>query len=643
MQGFRLFSSIGLVSLLLFASCKEKEPVLPDEADPFLTVRETAFTVGEEGGTLSTLVESNVDVVVNPRVTWLKAELADSQLNISVDPNETYYERTGEILLSASRCEDIVLSVTQDAAEQPEPPEPPKDGTCELLSFVLPTPQNGFSVVFNFDKNARTLSGKYLKWIDKEQPEMLIPVFTFKGASVSVDGEEVISGESAVSFAKPFDLVVTAENGNTQSYRVTLNCPQINTELPVLRLQPASAINSKTTYVKTKVTLYSPDTTEGWWSPEDEEVDVRGRGNSTWGLPKKPYRIKFPSKFSPIGLKHAKAKSWVILAHDMDKSLLRNHLAFAISRALFNKAEGWHDPSAIMFTPCSQFVNVYMNNDYHGVYQMSDQMEQDDGRIAVEKLTEKDGSDASKITGGHILETDIHPTDTPVERFYSRYKSISMNHKYPKDDEHDPAQYTYMENFVASAENALYGSSFKDPANGWRKWFDEKTLVDFIIVKELAGDMDGYTSTYMYKRRGVDKIFFGPIWDCDKGWDNDKRTAGYTWDKANSLMIKAGFQMPNCNGYDWFNRFWEDENLRKAVNERWKAKRTELLSAIYAALDERVDAMPLAVEANFTKWEFYYQYSSEANMPAATYELEIERIRSLTEQRAAVLDKLFAQ
>ena len=632
---------IAALSLLAAQSCDKKTPEAPGDA--YLTIDRTEFAVNADGGKLYALVGSNADVVVNPRASWLRAEMTDEQdgynFRITVDKNTSPYTRTANIRLSALRCDDIMLTVVQSAAGG----EVPDEASCELLSFSLLSAENGFSATFNINRSAHTASAKYLKWIDRENPEMLIPTFTFTGTSVTVGGREIVSGETAVSFAEPVDFVVHAENGDTQTYKITLNCPQINKELPVLRLQPASEINSKDTYVKTKLTLYSPYTTEGWWSPDDEEAEVRGRGNSTWILPKKPYRIKFPSKFSPIGLNHAKAKSWVILAHDMDKSLLRNHLAFEMSRVLFDRNENWHDPSAIMFTPCSQFVNVYMNDDYHGVYQMSDQMEQDDGRIAVEKLTDKDGSDPAKITGGHILETDIHAVENPVERFYSRYRSISMNHKYPKDDEHDPAQYTYMENFVADAENALYSSNFKDPVNGWRKWFDEKTLIDFIIVKELAGDMDGYTSTYMYKRRGVDKIFFGPIWDVDKGWDNDKRTGGHTSDKANNLMIHAGFQMPNCNGTDWFNRFWEDETLRQAVAKRWADKRDALVARINAALDERVAAMPLAVEANFTKWEFYYQASTEANMPAATYSAEISRIRSLTSTRASVLDGLFSK
>jgi len=306
-----------------------------------------------------------------------------------------------------------------------------------------------------------------------------------------------------------------------------------------------------------------------------------------------------------------------------------------MSRDMYNAADGWHDPSAVLFTPCSQHINVYKNDDYLGLYQMSDQMERAKGRIEVDKLQAADGDDPTKITGGHIIETDLHEGS-----FYSSH-GIKMSHKYPKDDDCTSAQYRYIENFINEAENVLYGSNYKDPVNGWRKYFDEKTLADFIIIKELCGDMDGYTSTYFYKRRGVDKLFFGPIWDVDKGWDNDKRVPHYSYQPLSSLMIYAGFYMPSYVNPDWFHRFWKDESFRKFVAARWAAKKEQLIATINRELDNMPKAMHKAIEANFTVWEFYYQYSDEAKMPAKTYELEIERMRTLTKNRAALLDRLF--
>lgn len=573
----------------------------------------------------------------------------EENFRLRIEPNEGKDERTAVVTLSAEGCDDAVVTVIQEGL---------KSKTCDLLSFSLEGETNGLEkdVVFEFDAATSTFSAMYLKWIDGENPEMMVPVFETTGAKILVGGNEIVSGETEVSFADDFTVIVEAENGDTKEYVVSINCPQINRELPVLHFKPSSEIVGKEEYVDTEIELYdkTPGSTgEGWWSSAAGQgtVEMRGRGNSTWGLPKKPFRIKFPEKFSPIGFNHTKKKSWTLLAQDMDKSLLRTHLAFEYSRVLLNQAEGWHDPSAVLFTPASRFVNVYITGyytdsstgertfrygEYLGVYQMSDQVEQGKGRIDVEDLDDKDGADPEKITGGYVIETDIHEGD-----HYSELKNIKMSYKYPKDDECDPAQYEYITDFINKAEEVLYSDGFKDPETGWRKWFDEKTLADFIIVKELAGDLDGYTSTYMYKRRGVDKLFFGPIWDCDKGWNNDKRIPHQGVDPLNSLMIYAGFYMPAYVEYDWFHRLWEDDAFRAFVASRWASKRAELLAVTDKVLNEVPAGMSKAIEANFTVWPFYYQYSDEANMPAENYPAEIERIRSLTEQRAALLDRLF--
>lgn len=642
-------SSVLLFMLIAFSACQKSHEIIdptnpsePDEPEirPELILDEEEIVAPSEGGIFKFDFRSTrkVSLSISPEQDWCKAMISSTEeeysfvLIVNVAAMDLNEDRSATIVLSAPECESRSLVVKQ---------EKKKASTNSLTSLVLKAAPNSLSqdLVFSYDEATKTFSAKYLKWIDKAQPEMLIPEFVTDGETVLVNGQPVVSGQTAISFADDFDLVVKAENGDENTYRVSFNCPQINTELPVIRIHiPVSSITDKKTYRNTKFDIYRPGSDEGRWTALDAEIEIRGRGNSTWGLPKKPYRIKFPEKFSPIGLNHAKAKSWVLLAHDMDKSLLRNHLGFELSRILFSSSEKYHDEAALDFTPCSQMVNVYSGNDYHGVYQMSDQMEVAKGRIDLDKLVAADGSDPVKITGGHLIETNIHH-DEPYPVSFTSSKGIYMDHKYPKDDDMDISQYKYIEDFIRKAEAALYSSNFTDPVNGWRKWFDEKTLADFIIVKEFAGDMDGYTSTYFYKRRGVDKIFFGPVWDLDKGWNNDKRTPhGNT---LNQLMIYGGFYMPPYINPDWFHRFWQDAEFRKFVGRRWASKKEQLKSKVLSELDEKPKQMRKAIAANFSVWDFYYQYSDEANMPARTYELEIQRMKDLTVQRAALLDAKF--
>ncbi|WP_418990880.1 CotH kinase family protein [Alistipes sp.] len=621
--------------------------------EPYLTLSAGEFPeVTSTGETLSVTITTNQSGVrVESSEKWCEAAynptLTKDNLTLTVAANPGP-QRTATVTVSVPACEPKQIVLTQLKKV---------NATCDLLTFGITKAKNlalTGDLKITFDKSARTLEAIYLKWIGGANPELMIPTFTHNGEKVLVNGQPVVSDQTKISLADDVALEVVAENGDKKVYTVSLNCPQINTELAVLHMQPASEIVGKEYYVDTRIELFDKSagaTGMGWWNTDEngKTIEMRGRGNSTWGLPKKPFRMKFPEKFSPVGLDHAKAKSWVLLAQDMDKSLVRNHIALQYSRILFNRAENYHDQAAVLFTASSKYVNVYFTGtyydsstgrreqkkgDYLGVYQMSDQLERAKGRIEVDELD--DTSPTEDIEGGYIIETDIHEGN-----FYSSMKRIKMSYKYPKDDECKPEQYEYITGVINRAEQALYASDYKDPANGWRKYFDEKSLADFIIVKELAGDMDGFTSTYMYKRRGVDKLFFGPIWDCDKGWDNDKRIPHGNYPPLSSLMIHAGFWMPSYVENDWFWRFWEDETFRAFVAERWKAKKPELLAATDRILNEVPVDMAKAIEANFTVWDFYYQYSDEAKMPARTYPEEIERVRTLTRQRAALLDKLF--
>ena len=646
--------------LLSFLSCKP-EPIVPEQEEPEpekpeLRLDAQPLTVGVKGKSFIFELYCNRDVTVESSADWCGYSLMhDAAVNpagsikIIVEENKSADVRTATVTLSAEECEPVTIEVTQDhrilATDK------------EMTSFSLKKSKNSGlvnDIVFKYDEQTRTFSAMYLKWIDGDEPEMLVPTFETDGESVQVNGMDVVSDKTAISFAEDFTVTVVAEDGSSADYNIIFNCPQINTELPVLHMKPDYLISSKDNYVDTYIQLYdktAESTGEGWWdSAEKGKIEMRGRGNSTWGLPKKPFRMKFTEKFSPIGLNHAKEKSWVILAQDMDKSLLRTHLAFEYSRILFNAADNYHHEKAVLFTHCSRFINVYLTGDYYdsstgrtrymdgeylGVYQMSDQVQRADGRIAVDKLKASDGADPEKITGGYVIEADLH------EGNHYTSKGIKLTYKYPEDDDFDQAQYDYITDFINKAEAALYGSNYKDPENGWRKYFDEKTLADFIIVKEFVGDLDGYTSTYMYKRRGYDKLFFGPIWDCDKGWNNDKRVPHWEYQPLESLMIYAGFWMPPYVNNDWFHRLWTDETFRAFVAKRWADKKEELKAVTSKVLAEVPADMAKAIEANFEVWPFYYQYSGEANMPAKDYPSEIQRIAKLSSEREALLDRLF--
>ncbi|MDP4278897.1 MAG: CotH kinase family protein, partial [Bacteroidota bacterium] len=177
-------------------------------------------------------------------------------------------------------------------------------------------------------------------------------------------------------------------------------------------------ITSKEVYIPGAISIVSRDTTE---KLSNEVIQIRGRGNSTWtSMPKKSYRIKFEKKRKLLGSPN-EAKNWVLLANYADKTMIRNAVAFEISRFM-----------GMAFTPYSRFVDVVLNGDYIGTYQVTDQVEVNPGRVDVEKqdsamTTEPD------ISGGYLLEVDGFASGEQV--WFKTANGMPVTVKYPDDED----------------------------------------------------------------------------------------------------------------------------------------------------------------------------------------------------------------
>ena len=483
-------------------------------------------------------------------------------------------------------------------------------------------------VSFTVDEQKREITGSILKWIDSQTPSKLIAEFEKADASlVTVNGINQVSGLTVNDFRQTLNYTVKAENGNEKTYKVRIICPQINGSLPVIRINAIDPILSGDIYVKANLQLVGNGITEGLWNSysDGKMVEIRLRGNSTMWLPKQPYRIKFPEKFSPLGLNHVKEKSWVLLANDADKTLLRNAVAFKAAKIMND------DPANNRFVPSTVFVDLYVNGDYKGNYHLTDQVEVATGRVNVESLKASDGNNPLKITGGYLLEMDGFGETEPLY-FKTKSKNLIATVKYPKDDDFDISQFEYIKDYFGSqAESALFSDNFTDGVTGWRKYFDEKTFIDYYIISELTGNPDSWWSTYIFKRRNDPLLYFGPIWDFDIAFNNDKRLG----DVTRKLMA--------TNAHDpkvWIQQFMKDAGFKNAVKLRWNNKKAELLTLLDYT-DQMVAKINFSQEANFKRWNITTQSLPQGAIAPPNYELGIKQLKEYMNARYTYLDGVF--
>ena len=507
-----------------------------------------------------------------------------------------------------------------------DPSEKTIEADGEFPKFWIKSSLNtalSHDIEFTIDHDNLVLEGVYLHWIESENPSQMMASFDIPAIDEASGNVVIQSGEMLVDFKQPVTIASTDENGATRTYSVTLICPQINATLPILRIDADGPIHNKVDYVKAKLEIVGNGINEGLWDFSREKIQIRLRGNSTLWLPKKPFRIRFPEKYSPLGLNHAKERNWVLLANDCDKSLIRNAMAFQISRIMQS------DVLYRQFTPCTQFVDLYLNGMYEGNYHLTDQVQVNPGRVEVQKLVKSDAGDLSQITGGYLLEMDGFADPEPL--WFRSPRGMKVTIKHPDNDDYATEQASWITNYFTTIENALFSDDFKNPVTGWRKYIEQTSWVDYCIINEMSGNSDAWWSTFMSKERNDDYFVMGPIWDFDIAFNNDKRISNAT----NRLMAEAAHD-PKL----WINRLMQDETFKAEMKKRWNEKKSELFR-LYEYVDELALLLDMSQKANFNRWDIQQQKLGHANPAPDSYQEAITQLKSYLEERYRFLDGEF--
>ncbi|MDR3284082.1 MAG: CotH kinase family protein [Treponema sp.] len=345
-------------------------------------------------------------------------------------------------------------------------------------------------------------------------------------------------------------------------------------------------------------------------------TDIKGRGNSTWtSFNKKPFALKLNSKKSILGM--PSHKRWNLLANHSDKSLLRTEIAFKMGE-IFDR---------LAWTPRSQAVDLYMNGVYQGLYQLTEAIKLDENRVSV-----GDEIAADNPGGGYVIEVD----QRKGELFnFTTTKKVVFSCSDPDEaldtviEETSKTVWQKVQADVQAAENALYAANFAGP-EGYRKYFDVDSIVDWYLVNEITKNHDAnfYSSVYVYYKPDAGKYFFGPLWDFDMAFGNINYD---TCDTAEGFWIKAAPASSNpwpwlpgwglgaaAQGAVWINRFFEDPAFVDAVKARWNAKKAEV-EALYVSggfIDTRAAYLNGgAQQKNFQKWDIL-----KANTPVWSFE-----------------------
>lgn len=396
--------------------------------------------------------------------------------------------------------------------------------------------------------------------------------------------------------------------------------------------------------------LYTDCTVEVGGNGEYADIPLRGaqiklRGNSTrlW-YDKKPYRIKFQEKTEVLGL--AANKDWVLLANFRDPTNLMNALAFDMAREM----------GSFEFVNGSRFVEVEINGDYKGLYQLTEQVEQAESRVNV-------------APSGVLLSLDkddgpeLSPTAT--DNFWSATYKLPVAVKYPKtladgDLERIREDFKRLEDAIALADYDSVDALL-----------DIRSLIDFLILQEVTRnvELEAPRSMYLHRPLSGSKYVFGPVWDFDGGFGYswNEETKGYfssdTWilgtvnpgespynctaDKRNDwgmCSTQGGFGgLGRQNSWDgsaasgFFTNLFSDERFLKDYKARWQELSPKLLALVPERLEAYLEECSLAMEKDGARWPWPdREHNLGKDSRAAVQDLENWLLKRISEYSAVV-------
>ncbi len=364
------------------------------------------------------------------------------------------------------------------------------------------------------------------------------------------------------------------------------------------------------------------------------KIGIEIRGQSSQMFPMKSYSIELwnssgGSVNKPLfGL--PQESDWVLYAPYNDKTLMHNFLAYALSNQMGNWA-----------AHC-RYAELLLNGEYKGIYVLMEKIKRKTGRVAISSMDGGD-NDGDAVTGGYIFSIDKE-----ANGWFSQYNAgagtIHYSYVYPKETNITPEQKDYIKKYTDSFENALASSNYQDTTNGWRRFADENTFIDYFIVNEVSRNVDGYRlSSYFNKDRlsKGGKIKAGPVWDYDLAFRNADYCDG-------SSINGWGYQFNNVCPTDywqvpfWWDQFLADTAFKHNLKCRWKELRQTILSSnhLNQIIDSVVNLTAEARQRHFAQWPVLGQYiwPNPAPIPT-TYEGEIQTLKQWLGARLDWIDK----
>ena len=326
-----------------------------------------------------------------------------------------------------------------------------------------------------------------------------------------------------------------------------------------------------------------------------EVKSLSGRGNTAWDAPKKSFTLKLDDAQDILGMRAE--KTWVLNANYYDGAYIRNQIGFEMAN------EG-----GILFSPEERFVDLYINDEYMGLYQI------------MEKL--KTGSNRVAIGNHYFLEIDY------MERAIMEDDYIQLPNEQPivihapeKNRDIDGVQ-KFFDEFTTAIESG-------DMTEAIEK-IDMDSFAKMFVMEEILQDMDfGYTSHYMYLDLDKAILYDGPVWDLDNTMGR-----GIVMDAVNLFVTDYDLQYNNLGR--WYASLYTQPEFRRQVLWQYQEHfRPETDMLLNGGIAEKTAA--IAASISMDQKRFTGQRS--VFMPESSLEEQTEYLVNYLQNKLRIMDE----
>ena len=325
-----------------------------------------------------------------------------------------------------------------------------------------------------------------------------------------------------------------------------------------------------------------------------------------------------------------KEHDWVLLGPYSDKSLAREMLNFQLAQLTGR------------YAPRYEPVVLYLNDEYEGIYILTEKIKRDADRVDIAKL-KPDENSGDDLTGGYILEIDGEMGSNPARGFEGAVTDDSSTeptfYRYhtPKHDDISPEQQDYISTFVQDVERAIDGLGF----SGASDLINANSFIDYLLVNELAANSKAYTSsTFLYKDKDSKdpRLHAGPVWDANRGFGNDAECAGQDVDQW--VVEAEGRCGADKVTAPFWRQLWADSSFRQQAVSRWQQLRASAYSdlALETLVDDLTGQLAPEVDANFARYPILGVAVGRNAFVGATYAEEVAYLREWLLDRAEWMD-----